>query len=206
METALYRIKHNLPNRNFLGVLLECDEAKRYAPSWRHPGTIRPINWGQHSPDFGLGIFTDGSKLNGQVGGAFNVFDPDHIGDFQFRLDNHCSVFQAELSAIKQALLWKQVHRPSTNCHLFTDSMSSLKALQRFKPSNNLVEEIQGLIDGTISFHWVKAHIGVAGNEVADKAAKEATTRQTVDLHLGFDCYVAQKPLVWLIFILGFRR
>ncbi|GBO39061.1 hypothetical protein AVEN_10835-1 [Araneus ventricosus] len=43
--------------------------------------------------------------------------------------------------------------------------MSSLKALQKFKPNNNLVEEIQGLIDGTISLHWVKAHIGVAGNE-----------------------------------------
>ncbi|GBN41929.1 hypothetical protein AVEN_131370-1, partial [Araneus ventricosus] len=67
IETALYRIKHNLSNPNFLRVLLESDHAERYSPSWRHPGTIRPIHWDQHSPNLVLGIFTDGSKLNGQV-------------------------------------------------------------------------------------------------------------------------------------------
>ncbi|GBN91955.1 hypothetical protein AVEN_103955-1 [Araneus ventricosus] len=159
METALYRIKHSLPNPNFLGTHLESDQAER--------NIHRCL------------------KINGQVGAAFSIFDPVHSGDFQFRLDNHCSVFQAEVTAIKQALLWKQSQRPSTHCHLFTDSMSSLKALQKFKPNNNLVEEIQGLLDGTTSLHWVKAHIGVVGNEVADKAAKDASTRPTTDIHLG---------------------
>ncbi|GBN97535.1 hypothetical protein AVEN_125371-1 [Araneus ventricosus] len=155
METSLYRIKHNLTNPNFLGAPFESDQAERYSPSWRHPSSITPVTWDQLSPVFSLGIFTDGSKINGQVGAAFNVFDPAHTGDFQFRLDNHCSVFQAELTAIKLALLWKQSHKPSTHSHLFTDSMSSLNALQKFKPNSNLVEEIQGLIDGTISLHWV---------------------------------------------------
>ncbi|GBM67253.1 hypothetical protein AVEN_213588-1 [Araneus ventricosus] len=75
--------------------------------------------------------------------------------------------------------------RQQTTHHLFTDSMSSLKALQKFTPKNNLVEDINNLLDGTISLHWVKAHIGVAGNEVADKAAKSASNRPSVDLHLG---------------------
>ncbi|GBM42200.1 hypothetical protein AVEN_36884-1 [Araneus ventricosus] len=185
METALYRIKHSLPNPNFLGTQLESGQAERYSPSWRHPSSINPATWDLNSPEFSLGIFTDVSKINGQVGAAFSIFDPAHSGDLQFRLDNHCSVFQAELMAIKQALLWKKAQRPSTHCHLFTDSMSSLKALQKFKPNNNLLEEIQDLLDGSISLHWVKAHIGVVGNETADKAAKEASDRPTIDIHLG---------------------
>ncbi|GBM67797.1 hypothetical protein AVEN_216246-1 [Araneus ventricosus] len=72
-----------------------------------------------------------------------------------------------------------------TKCHLFTDSMSSLKALQKFNPTNNLIEEIKSLLDGTISLHWVKAHIEVAGNETEDKAAKEASTKQMIDFQLG---------------------
>ncbi|GBN41241.1 Retrovirus-related Pol polyprotein from type-1 retrotransposable element R1 [Araneus ventricosus] len=185
METALYRIKHSLPNPNFLGAQLESGQAERYSPSWRHPGSISPATWDLNSPDFSLGIFTDGSKINGHVGAAFSVFDPIHSGDLQFRLDDHCSVFQAELTAIKQALLWKKAQRPSAHCHLFTDSLSSLKALQKFKPNNNLVEDIQDLMDGSVSLHWVKAHFGIVGNEMADKAAKEASDRQVVDIHLG---------------------
>ncbi|GBN05557.1 hypothetical protein AVEN_34823-1 [Araneus ventricosus] len=89
------------------------------------------------------------------------------------------------METAKQALLWKQQNRPHANCHLFTDSMSSLKAFQKFASKNNLVEDINSLLDGTISLHWVKAHIGVAGNEVADKAAKAASDRKSVDIHLG---------------------
>ncbi|GBO01122.1 hypothetical protein AVEN_31197-1 [Araneus ventricosus] len=185
MEAALYQLKHNRPDPHFLGVHLESNQVERYLPSWAHPSTKHIVHWDQDSPDYDLGIFTDGSKLNGQVGAAFSVFDPQHSGDFQFRLDDHCSVFQAELTAIKQALLWKQQNRPHANCHLFTDSMSSLKALQKFAPKNNLVDDINSLLDGTISLHWVKAHIGVAGNEVADKAAKAASDRPSVDIHLG---------------------
>ncbi|GBN86950.1 hypothetical protein AVEN_168617-1 [Araneus ventricosus] len=63
--------------------------------------------------------------------------------------------------------------------------MSALKALQKHQPRNNLIEEIQAMLDSSVSLHWVKAHIGIEGNESADKAAKEATTRNNVDLHLG---------------------
>ncbi|GBM17817.1 hypothetical protein AVEN_99688-1 [Araneus ventricosus] len=94
------------------------------------------------------------------------------------------SVFQAELSALHQALKWKQVNRPLQHCDIFTDSMSALKALQKHQPRNNVVEEIKAILDESVSLHWVKAHIGIEGNESADKAAKEATSRTNVDLHL----------------------
>ncbi|GBM63901.1 hypothetical protein AVEN_81629-1 [Araneus ventricosus] len=83
--------------------------------------------------------------------------------------------------ALKQAILWKKLHKPNEQCHIFTESMSSLKALHKFQPHNNLVEDVRQLLDGSVSLHWVKAHIGIEGNE----AAKASSGKPTVDIHLG---------------------
>ncbi|GBN61632.1 hypothetical protein AVEN_76392-1 [Araneus ventricosus] len=152
-----------------------------YQRNWIHPSSIRKVQWDSGSYSSELAIFTDGSKLDGGVGAAFHVIDGQHKQDFQYRLEGHNSVFQAELSALQQALLWKRAHRPTQHCHVYTDSMSTLKVLQKFQPNNNLVEEVRALVDETVSLHWVKAHIGIAGNEAADKAA---TKKPTIDIHL----------------------
>ncbi|GBN46884.1 hypothetical protein AVEN_165910-1 [Araneus ventricosus] len=73
-----------------------------------------------------------------QVGAAFCIFEPDLTNEFLFRLENHNTVFQAELTALHQALLWKKSHRPGDFCNIFTDSLRSLKALQKLRPKNNL--------------------------------------------------------------------
>ncbi|GBN56198.1 hypothetical protein AVEN_67338-1 [Araneus ventricosus] len=86
--------------------------------------------------------------------------------------------------ALKPALIWKNQHKKNVHCHIFTDSVSSLKALQRFQQNKNLVEEVRQLLDATVSLHWVKAHIGIEGNEAADKAAKSASEKTSIDVHL----------------------
>ncbi|GBM01462.1 hypothetical protein AVEN_209283-1 [Araneus ventricosus] len=76
-----------------------------------HPSERSPINlvsYYQNIEDnFPVVCFTDGSKINSKVGLAFVVFQ-DHVENevHQFRIGDECSVFQAELLCIAQAVNW----------------------------------------------------------------------------------------------------
>ncbi|GBN38383.1 hypothetical protein AVEN_157444-1 [Araneus ventricosus] len=152
--------------------------------AWRHPGSLTPVQWDDHSPASELSIFTDGSKINGQVGAAFCVFNPRRTEEHQYRLSNHSSVFQAETVAIQRALEWKMEHHPQVQCHIYSDSMSVLMSLQNHQIKNSSIQKTRDLLDSTLSLHWVKAHIGVADNEAADVAAKSAAGKEDIDVHL----------------------
>ncbi|GBM66416.1 hypothetical protein AVEN_13012-1 [Araneus ventricosus] len=199
-ERVMYLVKHRAPFITFLGVGLDILNIDLYVESWKHPSSIPPVQWDKNSNNPTPAIYTDGSKLDGHVRAAFCVFGNDVSGEFQYHLQDHCSVFQAELLAIQQALHWKKANLPSDTCHVYTDSMSSLKALQKLKAENNLVESVRDQLDPTVQLHWVKAHVGFAGNEAADKAADSACAKDRVDIHLGapfnsFRTMIRQKIL-----------
>ncbi|GBM32826.1 hypothetical protein AVEN_216531-1 [Araneus ventricosus] len=185
MEVAIYHLKHQHSHASFLGEEITAPNLEVYHNTWTHPSARSRVQWDADHPSNSLTIYTDGSKLDGKVGAAFHVIEDNSSVDFQYRLEDYNSVFQTELSALCQALKWKKLNKPLQHCDIFTDSMSALKALQKHQPRNNLIEEIKAILDGSVSLHWVKAHIGIEGNESADKAAKEATTKTNVDLHLG---------------------
>ena len=110
------------------------------------------------------------------------------IAKLQFKLDNRCSNNQEEQLAILKALEKLEVlNRHSINplsTIIFTDSRISLDSLQNYN-HGFLVEEIRKKVatlersGWQIMFLWVKAHIGVHGNEMADKVAKEAARSTT---------------------------
>jgi ribonuclease HI len=97
----------------------------------------------------------------------------------QLRLPNGSSVYTAELRAILLAL--KKIYQSQHNTFLIiSDSLSSLEAISGRKITHPLLVDIHDLhtellSDGkVINFMWAPSHVGIYGNEAADKAAKDA--------------------------------
>ena len=102
----------------------------------------------------------------------------------KYKFDKICSNNPAEHFAILKALeiiesLNSYSIKPRT-ATIFTDSRVSLDSLQNPKNHAFLVENIRKKVaslennEWKIKFSWVKAHVGIYGNELADRLAKEA--------------------------------
>ncbi|XP_061378896.1 uncharacterized protein LOC133319237 [Danaus plexippus] len=122
--------------------------------------------------------FTDGSKLeDGTVGAAFVSYDRGRNPvSKKFKLHNSCTVFQAELLAILKACEWASSNQ-HTSTVIYSDSSAAILAIQNRSNTHPLVAKIHSTVhhtSGSIEFAWVKAHVGIVGNEAADTAAKRA--------------------------------
>lgn len=123
-------------------------------------------------------VFTDGSKSDEGVGYGV-VFPSFNKG---VSLPSVSSVFTAEISAILYALMIIFT-LPDVSFTIFSDSCSALQSLCNFNSPHPLVNAILEWLyllkrrGRTVSFCWVPAHVGVAGNEEADALAKAAARR-----------------------------
>ncbi|GBN28236.1 Putative protein in type-1 retrotransposable element R1DM [Araneus ventricosus] len=111
-------------------------------------------------------IFTDGSKLNEQVGcGAicYDNFDQEQWS-FSIRLSNNASVFIAEAFAILESI--KKIMHLGQDFYIFTDSRSVLMALASCRDQTTIIEDIRSILkDSTnIKLCWIKAHVGISGS------------------------------------------
>ena len=128
-------------------------------------------------------IFTDGSKVDEKVAAAA-VSSVAPNSPFSCRLRNHCSIYTAELQAILFAL--KQAYQfQERKFTIFSDSLSALQALGKLKTNHPLLIQIQEFLhkinadQKVIVFMWVPGHVGIRGNEAADRAAKETPDKKT---------------------------
>ena len=129
-----------------------------------------------------INVYTDGSKYHGKIGAGFTIYEvhTPTVAE-KFRLPDYTSVFQAEMLAIKEGtkkLL--NFHKNFKYAKYFVDSQAALLALSSNEVSSKLVKETYSLLNELvtnkkvkITLEWTKAHVGIKGNEEADKLAKE---------------------------------
>ena len=130
-------------------------------------------------------IYTDGSKVDDIVAAAFTI--PSLAIDKKFRLCNECTIFAAELTAIKEAVAWILNNKDNDDQQylIISDSLSVLTSIKqntsKCRPNlyNELVLLLNQLEPSKVTMIWSPSHIDIAGNDRADRLAKEA---------LGLDC------------------
>ncbi|GFF81637.1 hypothetical protein CNMCM6936_002299 [Aspergillus lentulus] len=139
-----------------------------------------------------LVIYSDGSGYQGRVGASAVCPRDQQICRNHLGTEADSTVYAAELDGVRMALgiAIKLSHLPTSPrlLTLFTDSQAAIQAVQNpRRPSGQYILDTiyrnvralgaRGLPPENIKIHWIPAHVGVAGNEAADKAVKEAAAR-----------------------------
>ena len=132
-------------------------------------------------------IYTDGSNQNGHIGAA--IYSPTCSitkGKYMGTDDIHI-VYAAELMAIQMTVtLFEEKINEYVNVHIFSDSQAAIQIIESPKHQSGQYI-IKGMLDkidsiheikssGNIYIEWISDHKNVQGNELADQAAKIATT------------------------------
>jgi ribonuclease HI len=125
-----------------------------------------------------LDFYTDAAKNPKGVGVGISsdCFD----NGLKFKLDEHCTVLQAEIFGIYQTASFC-LDEQSTNMtiNIFSDSKCAINAIAKCEHYSSLtlrcVDALNALAaNNRVNVIWVRAHAGWVGNENADRLAKEA--------------------------------
>ncbi|GBN85860.1 hypothetical protein AVEN_233279-2 [Araneus ventricosus] len=170
------------------GQSFSAEDYVRYdSPYEAHPAAKGGIgfDWVEPSGD-GIEIFTDGSGINDHIGAAMVVlYHGQLIHSVRRRLGDTCTVYQAELFGLQLAAEYCLTLSATQRVNIFSDSRSALQSLADPTNLHPLVGKVRRLLQKArsergVHLHWVKAHVGYLGNELADGEAKAAADEPAV--------------------------
>ncbi|RYC78566.1 hypothetical protein BFJ63_vAg18561 [Fusarium oxysporum f. sp. narcissi] len=172
-------------------------------PWWQGPQTFIETNTEeaqikheqiiQYEPD-AVHIYTDGSGIGGHIGAAAVCTTTQETKSAYMGDDTTSTVYAGELQGISLALQIAQEDRSRGNSRskvlIYTDNQAAIRSTAKPKGKSGayLLRSIAKQIDElqlqglNTEIRWVPAHIGIQGNEEADRAAKEATGWREGDL------------------------
>ena len=140
-------------------------------------------------------VYTDGSRVDGGVGASAVMLDTTerkwstlrrHLGS-----ETDHTICDAELVGILMAVHMVGQIPTNATVAVFSDNQSTLQAITRPQdgPAGHIVLHVNNamralstrrpILTGDLIFHWISSHSGVCGNELADRAAKEAAKGAT---------------------------
>lgn len=129
-------------------------------------------------------IYTDGSldPVTNRAGCGIVIRNDGHTIKLARRVNNLASSLQTELLAIYFALDMVQEYSAHVNTIIITDSLAAIQTIKNNKVTDNvqIVHSIKDLLAEchAVTFIWVPSHVGIKGNELADKLAKQSLSKK----------------------------
>lgn len=127
-------------------------------------------------------FFTDGSKTSEYTSSAFH----HHRHNESKRLQSSVSINSAELQSIVMVLKHlasSPIRQPFVL--ICSDSLSSLQSISNISTQHPIVitihEHLAALTNMCVQFMWIPGHMGIHGNEEADRLAKNAGSKEIDD-------------------------
>ena len=182
------RKRHGTPHLQYWHELLEANQIFLRTSDvcsqtvWDRTYTVNTASFDghrKHRTHSEYTVYTDGSKTNEGTGAGFIIYHHRDVVIYNsIKLNDECTVFQAELLAIRSACTYLMENFSPKHVKFLSDSQAALKALDSQNYTSTIalttaekLEELS-MTGANVRLAWVKAHVGLEGNELADSAAK----------------------------------